>query len=287
MSAKSIAFDFGTDSVARAYDGVLVPTLFLPWARRLASTSGPWYGRRVLDLATGTGVVAATLSTRVGPDGTVVAADINADMLAMARERCANTPAAVRFVESPAHALPLPDATFDTVVCQQGFQFFPDRHGAAAEVYRVLAPGGRVVVSTWLPVTACEFFGVICAALEDIGEDDIATMMRRPFDFLDARELAEPFQAAGFAEVDVRCECLPYVLNGGIPQAIDVAYATPIGPKLRALPEVRQRLFRRSMADRVHGLSRDGITMGEMVTHVLTAEKPPYRRWYGFNFLNR
>ena len=48
--SELIAFDFNTDSVARAYNDVLVPTLFSPWAMRLIDTRGPWHGLRVLDL---------------------------------------------------------------------------------------------------------------------------------------------------------------------------------------------------------------------------------------------
>lgn len=66
---KSDQFSFSGDSVASAYNNVLVPVLFKPWAISLIEEQGPWEGRRVLDLATGTGIVAQLLAQRVGSEG--------------------------------------------------------------------------------------------------------------------------------------------------------------------------------------------------------------------------
>ncbi|MHC4492647.1 MAG: methyltransferase domain-containing protein, partial [Planctomycetota bacterium] len=118
---ESRNFDFDSHAVASGYDAVLVPVLFAPWATRLLEEHGPWKGRRVLDLATGTGVVAQLLAGRVGPSGEVVGADINGEMLALARERCAGLTPAVKFVESPAHPLGVASGSTDSVICQQGF----------------------------------------------------------------------------------------------------------------------------------------------------------------------
>ncbi len=271
--SESQTFEFGDTSVANAYDDVLVPVLFKPWAERLISAHQPWAGRAVLDLATGTGIVARLLADQVGSDGKVVAADINGEMLAIAKRRCADVDSVVSFVESPAHPLDVADATVDVVVCQQGFQFFPDRGAAAQEMHRVLRPGGRVIVSTWRPVTECEFFGAVCSALNSIGVSEIADAMRVPFDFMPETELASHFDAAGFASVEVKQQEQDLVLPGGAKHAIDAAYATPIAPKLRALSQEKQASFRHAMAQRIGELSSDGETMGRMVSNIVAAEK--------------
>ena len=174
------AFDFGAGSVADAYDDVLVPFMFEPWAHSLIEEHANWEGQSVLDLATGTGVVARLVAERVGPEGQVTGTDLNGEMLARARQQCAKTVPAIEFVESPAHPLELPDNSVDVVVCQQGFQFFPDRAAAAGEVFRVLRPGGRALVSTWCPVDQCVFWGWICESLAEISEPEIEAMMRMP-----------------------------------------------------------------------------------------------------------
>ena len=107
-----------------------------------------------------------------------------------------------------------------------------------------------------------------------MGELEIADMMRIPFDLLSESELNGHFESAGF--VNLRLERLEQdlVLDGGVVHALEVAYSTPIGPKLRALSDQRQGQFRSTFTKLIEELSQDGITMGRMVSNVLSAEKP-------------
>jgi ubiquinone/menaquinone biosynthesis C-methylase UbiE len=272
--SSNTAFDFNSDAIARSYDDVLVPPLFQPWAKQLVDSEGPWEGLRVLDLATGTGVVAELLKDRVGPNGKTVAVDINPSMLTLAQARCAGNGANVTFIQSPAHPLDLADGSVDAVVCQQGFQFFPDRRRSASEILRVLSPGGRVAVSTWRPVWECEFFGAICQALTDMGEAELCAMMRRPFDFIDEDELTGHFLEAGFETVCVRRETKPFAPKKRVSDTVDIAYATPIGPSLLELPQHRQDRFRGKLADHLERFSdEDGFVSTRMAANVLTARK--------------
>lgn len=267
-------FSFGDSSVASAYDDVLVPVLFKPWAARLIGEYGPWEGRRVLDLATGSGILAQLVAGQVGPCGKVLGIDINGEMLALARKRCAGLTPEVEFTQSPAHPLEVSSDSIDFVVCQQGFQFFPDKDAAAREMHRVLREGGKVIITTWRPVAECRFFGSICDALDVIGEPEISDMMRLPFDFMPESQLTEHFGSAGFMNVHLNQQEQDLVIGGGATQAIEVAYATPIRPKLLALSDERQAEFRKVLAELLHDLSADGITMGRMVSNVLSGEKP-------------
>jgi SAM-dependent methyltransferase len=264
-------FDFSGDSVAAAYDDVLVPVLFRPWAEHLAEQYGPWNGQRVLDLATGTGVVAQLLGDRVGAGGNVIAADISPDMLSMARKRCSGASAAITFVESAAHPLDVASTSVDTVVCQQGFQFFPEPHAAIAEIHRVLRGGGRTIVSCWRDVDSCQFFGAVCETLCSMGKEGISDLMRLPFS-QNGPDLKTQFENGGFVDVTLSRQDLPLVFES-IDAAVDTAYSTPIGPKLRKLSDDSQAGFRRALADRLEALSDDGRTMGSMASHMLTARK--------------
>lgn len=86
MSASDLEHGWQlTGSSADAYEQLLVPAIFEPWAQGLVDLADPRRGEDVLDAACGTGVVARTAASRVGADGTVTGVDVNAGMLATAR----------------------------------------------------------------------------------------------------------------------------------------------------------------------------------------------------------
>jgi len=80
-------------------------------------------------------------------------------------------------------------------------------------------------------------------------------------------------ERAGFENVRVFQEQADLVMKGGVGHAVRAAYSTPIGPRLTLLPEDRQNRFRDVLADIVSSLTDDGVTIGQMASNVLTAEK--------------
>lgn len=138
------AYAMGRASFPELYERILVAPIFRPWVEDLLDRAGAGRGARVLDLACGTGIVARLARARVGPSGRVVGLDISAPMLEEAKRHAPE----VQWREGDACRLPL-DEAFDAVICQQGFQFFPDKPAAAREIRRVLAEEGRTVIATW------------------------------------------------------------------------------------------------------------------------------------------
>ena len=214
----------------------------------------------------------APLAGEVGSSGAVIGMDMNQEMLDVAVAR-AESQLNLRFVACSAEELACPDGSVDTVTCQQGFQFFPDKGVAAREIFRVLRPGGTAIVSVWRPVSECQLFAVICDALVAIGEHEIANTMRAPFDFMPRSELVAAFESAGFSSVDVNTEEKALVMSGGIQQAIEAAYSTPIGPGLRALAGDTQDRFIELLTAKAEHLDGDSLTMGQMASDVLVATK--------------
>ncbi len=123
------------------------------WKRYFVATSGVKRGDRVLDLAGGTGDIAALMHERVGDSGEVVLGDINAAMLGVGRDRLTDRGLVrgLRYVQLNAEALPFsdgkgPDGGFDLVTIAFGLRNVTDKPAALREMRRVLKPGGRALV---------------------------------------------------------------------------------------------------------------------------------------------
>lgn len=118
------------------------------WKRYTIELSGVRRGHRVLDLAGGTGDLAQRFARMVGDTGEVVLADINESMLRQGRDRLvdAGVVGNLRYVQANAEHLPFPDSHFDCITIAFGLRNVTDKAAALASMYRVLKPGGRVLV---------------------------------------------------------------------------------------------------------------------------------------------
>jgi demethylmenaquinone methyltransferase/2-methoxy-6-polyprenyl-1,4-benzoquinol methylase len=118
------------------------------WKRFTIDCSGVRRGQRVLDLAGGTGDLAAKFSRMVGEQGQVVLADINDSMLKMGREKLRDLGIVgnISYVQANAEALPFPDNYFDCITISFGLRNVTDKDKALRSMFRVLKPGGRLLV---------------------------------------------------------------------------------------------------------------------------------------------
>lgn len=118
------------------------------WKRVTIEMSGVRPGHKVLDIAGGTGDLAAKFSRIVGPEGTVVLADINDSMLKVGRDRLVDRGITenVRFSQADAQYLPFPDNTFDVITIAFGLRNVTDKDMALRSMQRVLKPGGKLLV---------------------------------------------------------------------------------------------------------------------------------------------
>jgi ubiquinone/menaquinone biosynthesis C-methylase UbiE len=99
-------------------------------------------GERVLDIGSGPGFLADEMAAEVGPDGAVHGVDPSESMLAIARRH----ETGVEYATGDALALPYEDATFDAAVATQVYEYVADMPAALAEAWRVLRPGGRLLI---------------------------------------------------------------------------------------------------------------------------------------------
>jgi demethylmenaquinone methyltransferase/2-methoxy-6-polyprenyl-1,4-benzoquinol methylase len=150
-SAKAGLVDQVFDSVASRYD-VMNDAMSLGihrlWKRFTIDQAGVRRGQRVLDVAGGTGDLSAAFAKLVGPDGLVTMADINASMLEVGRARLADRGIAgnVEFVQADAEALPFPHNHYDVITIAFGLRNVTHQDRALASMFRVLKPGGKLLV---------------------------------------------------------------------------------------------------------------------------------------------
>jgi demethylmenaquinone methyltransferase/2-methoxy-6-polyprenyl-1,4-benzoquinol methylase len=138
-------------SVAARYDimnDLMSGGVHLIWKRFTIELSGVRRGNAVLDIAGGTGDLAARFAEIVGDKGRVVLADINDSMLQVGRDKLIDTGklANIEFVQADAQYLPFPDNSFDCVSIAFGLRNVTDKDMALRSMLRVLKPGGRLLV---------------------------------------------------------------------------------------------------------------------------------------------
>ena len=119
-------------------------------------------GDRVLDVACGTGNAAIPAAQR---GGEVTGLDLTPELLERGRRRAQKEGVTIDWVEGDAEALPFDDASFDVMLSTFGCMFAPRHQVAAAEIARVLAPGGRIGIAAWTPDgTIGDFFRSLSAS---------------------------------------------------------------------------------------------------------------------------
>ncbi len=118
------------------------------WKRFTIEMSGVRQGHKVLDIAGGTGDLAAKFSRLVGPEGQVILSDINASMLEVGRGRMVDRGiiSNVEYAQANAECLPFPDNYFDCITIAFGLRNVTDKNKALASMHRILKPGGRLLV---------------------------------------------------------------------------------------------------------------------------------------------
>ena len=252
--------------IAEIFERILVPGIFDRYARELVDRTRPiGPSDRVLDLGCGTGIVARVLRERLGGAARITGLDAAPPMIAMAKSVAPE----LDFHEGNAMALPFADHAFDLVLSQQMLQFVPDRAMALREARRVLAPGGRLLVSTWRPRT----FAPLHDALVVLAEKHLGPANDKRY-LLDGDELRMLVVEAGFT--DVRLDTVTLVEQ----YRVFPPRLTAMGANIdvaRFSDEERERRFAAYEAEAgaiIAAFTADGIIATPSSTNVVSAVAP-------------
>jgi len=204
---QQVSYRNYSGTAAEAYERFFVPAIGEPIATHLLDAAALQPGEQVLDVACGTGVVSRMAADRVGSAGTVVGVDVAPDMLEVAGASAAGRP--IEWRQGDAASLPLPDGSFDIVLCQMGLMLFGDKPAALSEMRRVLAVDGRLVLNT--PGTINRPMEIFAEALARHLNPDLAGFVHAVFSMADPTEHEALLRDAGFR--DVRATVVTAILH--------------------------------------------------------------------------
>ncbi len=221
-------------SIPENYDRYLGPLIFDPYARDLAERVVLGATTRVLEIASGTGILTRLLQERLPAGASLVATDLNEAMIEYARPRVPPHPR-VTWRQADGTALPFPDQSFDTVVCQFGVMFFPDKAAGAREAFRVLRPGGQWLFNVWDSMESNPIASIGDRLVAEFFPADPPAFFKVPWGFHDRKALQTLPREAGFSRV--RLDVLTKEARG--PSAQDLARGMLEGSPMSAA--IRER----------------------------------------------
>jgi len=260
-------------SIPKLYEKYLVPMIFEPYAEDLVKRLASRPVTRVLEIASGTGVVTRNLASALPESVSIVATDLNQPMLDQAAAIGTTRP--VEWHQADAMQLPFPDGSFDAVVCQFGVMFFPDRSKAFSEARRVLRPGGIFIFNVWDRIAENEFAETATAALASLfAHDPPSFMARTPHGYHDRAIIERDLAGGGFSALP---QISTVAARSRAASARDVAIAYCQGTPLRNEIEARDLAGLGTATDRVEEAIAAkfgrGPVDGKIQAHVVSIER--------------
>lgn len=189
-------------SIPEYYDRLLGPRLFHDFADDLAQRVLDVRPNKLLELAAGTGIVTRRLRDLLPHECLITATDLNPPMLDFAKSKF-QVSERVYFESADATQLPYHNSDFDTLVCQFGVMFFPDKQRSYQEAFRILKPGGHYIFNVWGPLESNPFAKITHEKVAEFFPDEPPGFYQIPFSYSDSNAIEKTLADTGFSEVRV------------------------------------------------------------------------------------
>jgi SAM-dependent methyltransferase len=244
---------------ARQYQDTLVPFMLAPSARKLVAAAHLPAGAHVLDIATGTGLIARLAAKAVGPSGRVTGVDLTEGMLAIAQAEPSEPGSApIDYILSAVEDAPLPDAGFHAAFCHHGLQFFDDPARALQSVRKALRRDGRLHIALWGPLEDHPLSRAAQRALVDSGLDELTGFLSRAHSLQDPMRVRGLLESAGFRlEREASADIVPdgtWHANDG-PRLLA---ASPMCTRINSASEEQRATLARALAAQLQRYEHNG-----------------------------
>lgn len=188
-------------SVPETYDRFMGPLFFEPYASDLVQRVPAREPIKVLELACGTGIVTKALRETLPAGSSITATDLNQAMIDYAKLKLGPR-SGVTWRQADATSIPFENDSFEVVVCQFGFMFFPDKETAAREAYRVLTKDGTFIFNVWDSLEENELTFLAAKTIASFFPDNPPDFYALPFGYHDRTEINALLERVGFSRVD-------------------------------------------------------------------------------------
>jgi ubiquinone/menaquinone biosynthesis C-methylase UbiE len=178
---------------------------------------------------------------------------------------------AINWHEASAEAMPLPDASFDAVLCQMGLQFVPDTHAALREMRRVLVPGGRLILN--VPGPPPRLFVLMGEALARHIGAEAAGFVHHVFALHDPAELQNLMTGAGFRDVSMQADTKALRLPPPEEFLWQYVHSTPLAGAVAQVNDERRGALERDVVAKWQEFVKDRALMLQVRMVVATARK--------------
>lgn len=234
-------------SIPQNYDKGLGPVFFEPYALDMAARVAKLKPQHVLETAAGTGRVTAHLYRTLNAAATLVATDINPDMLQVAKEKV--TAPGIRWEQADAIQLPFEDNRFDVVTTSYGIMFYPDKRKGMQEAHRVLKPGGTFIFNVWDKIERNPMAKTVREIVAEFFENDPPAFYNIPFGYNNPAEITALLKDVGFTNVTFEVLEKPCIAPSAETMAVGLVEGNPISTAIRerdpeAVNTIREKVFR-------------------------------------------
>jgi ubiquinone/menaquinone biosynthesis C-methylase UbiE len=255
------------------YDCWLGPHYFVDYAEDLTKRVAATNPTKVLEIAAGTGIVTRMLRDVLPQTTELIATDLNAPMLEVAKRKF-KSDEVVEFFPVDATQLDFSDAMFDAIVCQFGVMFFPDKDKSYREAYRVLQPGGYYIFNVW---DSWEFNPSGRIAHDTIATffpDDPPTFYKIPFGYHAIDPIKASLLAAGFNQISAQVISLNKVVPKMAIFAKGIVFGNPVIGQIRERGTINPDEVVAAVCLALHRAFGDDPSSVPLQAIMLSARKP-------------